>query len=161
MRIEHNLIIETIADAERYAAVIEVSGSVYIRAANASLPALAQVSGKVHIRAANASLPALAQMSGYKIATGDTSAARITAVAVAALATPESLEMDDWHTCETTHCIGGWGIHLAGEVGRELEAEVGESAAATILLGKEAAMYFNATPECAREWLQTKLPRAV
>ena len=29
--------------------------------------------------------------------------------------------MDDWHTCNTTHCRGGWVVHLAGEPGYALE----------------------------------------
>ena len=29
--------------------------------------------------------------------------------------------MDDWHTCNTTHCRGGWVVHLAGEAGYALE----------------------------------------
>ena len=29
--------------------------------------------------------------------------------------------MGDWHTCETTHCRGGWVVHLAGEAGYDLE----------------------------------------
>jgi hypothetical protein len=36
-----------------------------------------------------------------------------------------SLEMGNWHTCETTHCRGGWAVHLAGEAGHKLEAKVG------------------------------------
>jgi hypothetical protein len=30
--------------------------------------------------------------------------------------------MSDWHTCETTHCRGGWVVALAGEAGKALEA---------------------------------------
>ena len=39
----------------------------------------------------------------------------------AAVSQPEALEMDDWHTCDTTHCRAGWVVHLAGEAGYELE----------------------------------------
>jgi hypothetical protein len=45
-----------------------------------------------------------------------------------------SLDMRDWHTCETTHCIGGWVTHLAGEKGKALESFVGPLAAATLIL---------------------------
>lgn len=31
--------------------------------------------------------------------------------------------MGVWHTCKTTHCRAGWVIHLAGEVGYNLEKE--------------------------------------
>jgi hypothetical protein len=34
---------------------------------------------------------------------------------------PNALNMDTWHTCETTHCRAGWVVHLAGEAGKELE----------------------------------------
>jgi hypothetical protein len=36
-----------------------------------------------------------------------------------------SLDMSQWHTCETTHCRAGWAITLAGEKGKELEAQHG------------------------------------
>lgn len=29
--------------------------------------------------------------------------------------------MNDWHTCNTTHCRAGWVVHLAGEAGYALE----------------------------------------
>ena len=32
-----------------------------------------------------------------------------------------SLDMSQWHTCETTHCRAGWVITLAGEAGKKLE----------------------------------------
>ena len=32
-----------------------------------------------------------------------------------------ALKMDSWHTCGTTHCRGGWVVHLAGEAGYALE----------------------------------------
>ena len=35
------------------------------------------------------------------------------------------LNMSAWHTCETTHCMAGWAIHLAGEPGHALEAKYG------------------------------------
>ncbi len=42
-------------------------------------------------------------------------------VYAAATATPTALNMGDWHTCNTTHCRGGWVVHLAGEAGYALE----------------------------------------
>jgi hypothetical protein len=38
-----------------------------------------------------------------------------------AVSNPNALNMDQWHSCETTHCRAGWVIHLAGEKGYELE----------------------------------------
>ena len=35
--------------------------------------------------------------------------------------TPTSLAMDDWHTCNTTHCRAGHIVHMAGEAGYALE----------------------------------------
>ena len=29
--------------------------------------------------------------------------------------------MSNWHKCDTTHCRGGWVVHLAGEAGYALE----------------------------------------
>ena len=40
----------------------------------------------------------------------------------AAASAPGSLEMSDVHTCEKTHCRGGWAIALAGTAGHTLEA---------------------------------------
>lgn len=40
-----------------------------------------------------------------------------------------SLDMSDWHGCETTHCRAGWAIHLAGKQGYELEEKYGSHAA--------------------------------
>ena len=36
-----------------------------------------------------------------------------------------TLDMRDWHRCETTHCRAGWAIVLAGDAGRRLERERG------------------------------------
>jgi hypothetical protein len=29
--------------------------------------------------------------------------------------------MQDWHTCDTTHCRAGWIVHLSGQQGYDLE----------------------------------------
>ena len=44
------------------------------------------------------------------------------------------LEMGDWHSCDTTHCRGGWAIYLAGEAGRVLEAKTNSLFAAIQIL---------------------------
>ena len=44
-----------------------------------------------------------------------------------------SLEMDAWHTCETTHCRAGWAIHLAGEAGKALEYQLGSAVAGALI----------------------------
>ena len=43
------------------------------------------------------------------------------------------LNMNDWHTCETTHCRAGWVTNLAGPEGLVLESEIGASAAAALI----------------------------
>jgi hypothetical protein len=41
---------------------------------------------------------------------------------LAAIESPgHGLNMQEWHSCETTHCRAGWVVHLAGEAGRALE----------------------------------------
>jgi post-segregation antitoxin (ccd killing protein) len=97
---------------------------------------------------------ALTELNGRELPSPEVAAERIKAVAAAALATPEALDMDCWHRCETTHCIAGWAIHQAGEEGYALEREVGSFAAGTILLGVEAAEMFTATKETAKRWLR-------
>jgi len=49
---------------------------------------------------------------------------------------PDALNMDDWHTCETTHCRAGWVISLAGEAGQELGNKIGINAAAALIYQK-------------------------
>jgi hypothetical protein len=41
---------------------------------------------------------------------------------LAAVSAENALEMGNWHSCDTTHCRGGWVVNLAGEKGRKLEA---------------------------------------
>ncbi len=41
----------------------------------------------------------------------------------AVTATPDALNMETWHSCETTHCRGGWVVEIAGEAGKKLEKE--------------------------------------
>ena len=46
---------------------------------------------------------------------------------------PEALEVGNWHTCGTTHCRGGWAVHLAGESGYALEKFHGTLLAAQLI----------------------------
>ena len=52
---------------------------------------------------------------------------------LAAIEVGGSLNMSNWHTCETTHCRAGWAIHLAGEPGEMLEACVGPMLAGALI----------------------------
>jgi hypothetical protein len=65
--------------------------------------------------------------------------------------------MDTWHTCETTHCIAGWAVHLAGAEGKALEEKHGAYLAGLSLLGPEAAAHFYDNNETATAWLRAKL----
>lgn len=38
----------------------------------------------------------------------------------AAASQPGALDMENWHTCETTHCRAGWVVTLAGGNGADL-----------------------------------------
>ena len=44
-----------------------------------------------------------------------------------------ALNMGNWHTCDTTHCRGGWIVELAGPGGKALEWAMGTLAAAAII----------------------------
>ncbi len=84
--------------------------------------------------------------------------ARIAAVAALALADDNALNMGNWHTCETAHCIAGWAVHQAGPAGYLLEEMMGPHAAGAILLGDDAAKHFYDSGDQAREWLASFLP---
>ncbi|MBX3629341.1 MAG: pentapeptide repeat-containing protein [Nitrosomonas sp.] len=47
-----------------------------------------------------------------------------------------NLDMGDWHTCETTHCIAGWVTTLAGDAGRVAENLLGTNAAAALIINQ-------------------------
>jgi hypothetical protein len=64
------------------------------------------------------------------------------------------LEMGAWHTCETTHCRGGWAIHHAGKAGYALEQKVGDPAVAARMIYRAStgrSPHFYATNERALE----------
>jgi len=104
--------------------------------------------GGAYLRGANFDFP---------IASLEQGASRIAAVAKAALQ-PNALNMKVWyHTCETTHCIAGWAIHLAGEEGKALEEKHGTYLAGLSLLGPEAAAHFYDNHFAATAWLRAKL----
>ena len=110
---------------------------------------------RASLRGANLAGANLAGAIGLPIAAD--APARLRAVASAALADADALEMDTWHTCDTTHCIAGWAIHQAGEPGRILEALHGPALAGRLLLGNDAASHFCDDNDDARAWLQSVL----
>jgi len=50
-----------------------------------------------------------------------------------------TLDMEEWHTCETTHSRAGWAVVLAGEEGRELEEQLGTNAAAALIYARSGS----------------------
>ena len=50
-----------------------------------------------------------------------------------AASAPDAFDMGDWHTCDTTHCRGGWVVTLAGDPGKALEAFHGTALAAQLI----------------------------
>ena len=48
----------------------------------------------------------------------------------------KALNMNDWHSCETTHCRAGWYVNLAGKSGYDLEAKVGPNVAGALIYAK-------------------------
>ena len=56
------------------------------------------------------------------------------------------LEMASWHTCETTHCIAGWAIHLAGDAGRVVASLLGSSVAGALIIRDSCSYLEGKTP---------------
>jgi hypothetical protein len=83
---------------------------------------------------------------------------RLRAAAAAALKL-DALTMSIWHACDTRHCLGGWLIYQAGELGRLLEEAVGPAIAGLMLGGIEAHSHFYDSDEAAVEWLRSVLAR--
>ena len=77
-------------------------------------------------------------------------------VAEYALAEEDSLQMRNWHTCDTTHCIAGWATHLHPS-GKELEGRHGSQVAGLFLLGAEAHSHFFDSNEDAKKYLKSVL----
>jgi hypothetical protein len=86
--------------------------------------------------------------------------ARLLAVAHAALASPDSLEMSDWHTCKTKHCISGWAEHLGGPLAKLIIEQFGNDVGGLMLLGVEAHAHFYKENDDARAFLQSVIDQA-
>ncbi|MBO9613394.1 MAG: hypothetical protein J7619_11895 [Dyadobacter sp.] len=50
-----------------------------------------------------------------------------------AVSAPNVLDMQSWHTCDTTHCRAGWVVFMAGEEGRKLEQKTTTAFAAMMI----------------------------
>lgn len=82
---------------------------------------------------------------------------------LAAIENGGTLEMGEWHTCETTHCRAGWAIHLAGDAGRALETRIGPSAAGALIYaasGSHPVPYWHAANAEAMADLRERAARS-
>jgi hypothetical protein len=84
---------------------------------------------------------------------------RLLAVAQAALASPDALEMRKWHTCPTKHCMCGWAEHLGGPLAELIIRTQGYDAGGLMLLGVEAHEHFYDTNEKAAAFLQSVIDK--
>jgi hypothetical protein len=70
------------------------------------------------------------------------------------------LDMQNWHRCETTHCLAGWVTHLHPQ-GKLLESLLSPSAAAAVILNKSGETipdFYDTSDGCvarAMNWLRT------
>jgi hypothetical protein len=71
--------------------------------------------------------------------------------------------MRRWHTCETTHCVGGWVVTLAGKAGAELEMLFGMPQAPALILRASGAPLpsWYATDDQAMAWIRHQAAREV
>lgn len=76
-----------------------------------------------------------------------------------------SLNMQSWHTCKTTHCLGGLTVIKAGDAGRELESRFDTETAVRAILRKsrpEAPLpNFYARNEAALAFIQVRAAEEV
>jgi len=110
------------------------------------------------LRGADLSGADLIGATGLPVATD--APARLLAVAHAALASPGALEMGNWHTCETTHCICGWAEHLGGPLAQLIIQMNGNDFGGLMLLGIEAHAHFYKNNNEARAFLQSVIDNA-
>ena len=122
----------------------------------ADFAALTSVGGYLYIDA-DAQLPALTSVYGHAMPSAQDADARIRRIAEIVLSNGDALQMVDWHTCDTTHCLAGWAIHNEGEAGYALERETSPAAAGAILLGVEAASKFFKDNDAVMTWLRSKV----
>ena len=80
----------------------------------------------------------LAELSGAKLRGADFGINRIPVIEdihkkIWGAVRDGGLAMENWHSCESTHCRAGWAIHLAGECGYLLESIFGPSVAGALI----------------------------
>jgi len=52
----------------------------------------------------------------------------------------DTLDMSDWHICETTHCRAGFVVHIAGKEGYDLEEQTSTAFAAFQIYKKSSSI---------------------
>jgi len=63
----------------------------------------------------------------------------IDATILSAIEDNGTLNMAEWHICDTTHCRAGWAVVLAGAQGRKLEEQLGTNAAAALIYARSGS----------------------
>ena len=78
-------------------------------------------------------------------------------IAETVIKTPESLQMNAWHSeCGTAHCVAGWACAL-NPVAAKLEKELGTEIAGLLTLGPDVADHFYSDNDEALEYLKTAI----
>ena len=79
---------------------------------------------------------------------------------LAAVTSIGKLEMSNWHTCETTHCLGGWTCFLSpgGKEFEKLFCSTGDAAAQILRASRPDAPLpnFTASNEAAMAFLEAR-----
>jgi len=57
------------------------------------------------------------------------------------------LNMDNWHTCETTHCLAGWTTILADKEGKVADEKFGTSLAAALIINESCPYLKGKVPD--------------
>ena len=70
-----------------------------------------------------------------------------------------ALDMGAWHTCNTTHCLAGWAVHLSGPAGYALEKVTSPSVAGAILCPSASHLFYKSNEE-ALEWCRKTVAEA-
>ena len=74
-----------------------------------------------------------AVLTGAKLPSAVPVVPNIDAAILAAIENGGALDMNFWHTCETTHCMAGWAVVLAGPAGKKLEQRFGSASAGALI----------------------------
>ena len=140
---------------------LTVGGSLYLSDTQiAALPEGLTVGGELRVDDCDITSWSNLTVRGHKVADPETARLRLVEIARHVLATPDALDMETWHDCDTVHCVSGWSIHNAGSEGYALESATSAHDAGTILLGPLGASMFYNTKAAATEKLRQILEAA-